>query len=394
MRTVSMMSAALFLSSTAAAADCPTPYTVDQILEDLTVVETAVRESNDAAAGEGGKKMGAGLGCLDEVLPALIAARAYRAVGAGLLAAGEDEDATRWLRTSLEIDPTWEYGINDVPEGHPLRPHFEDLKREAASDPVLLEGKAFAEGEFYLNGRKIAKPQARPDRYHVFQAKTGVLATDVIEGNAFPETALVASEPVASAGTDKAEKSKKPKKEKVAKAPKEKSSKEKVAKAPKEKAPKEASSKPKVRTKTITQADGSTKVITIRKKPPEKYPLLIGGGAIIVGSGALYFAASQKARLLDPSYDGAIRTVLTGPHMAELNAGLDVTGPITICNDSQSPEVDGCFISPANEAERVRKSVNQLVLASASLLAVGVGVTTWGVLVDGDRVMPTVNVRF
>lgn len=387
LRTLGIVTAALFMASPALAADCPTPYTLDNVLEDLTAIETAVRESDDAATAEAGKKMGAGLACLDEVLPALISARTYRAVGAGFLAGGDEASADKWLRTALEIDPTWEYGLQDVPEGHPLRPHFEELRREPATDPVAVENKVFGEGEYYLNGRKISRPQARTDRYHVFQAKTAVLATEVIEGNAFPESALVASEPVADA-SGKPKKDKKPK-EKSAKAPKDKSK-----KGPKEEKQKVAKA-PKTRTKTVKNPDGTTKVITIRKRPPEKIPLLIGGGAIIAGSGLLYYSAGQKAKVFDPDHPSAIKSVLSGTHMADINGVLgEPDGSMVICEDGRTPEVDGCYVSPRDEAERVRKSVNQLVAASASLLVVGVGVTTWGVLVDGDRVMPTVNLRF
>ncbi len=371
MRAIGITIALLAVPS-AWANDCAEPYTVDQLLSDLTVVENALRESEDSAAAEAARGMARGLGCLDEVLPALIAARAYRAVGAGIFVEGATEEADKWLRTALEVDPTWTYGLQDIGENHPLRPHFEELKEEPVSEPVPLEGSSFVEGTFYLNGRKITKPRARLERFHVFQAEGPPFSSAVIEGNGFP-AAFVSVEGEGGNGKKKDRKSKKPEKPKdVAK-----------SKRPKTK-------KPKTRTVVI---DGKEVTVNVRERPPEKIPLLIGGSAIIVGSGVLYALANQKAAALR-----TIKSVLSEGHMLELNGGLpppedgDYTG--RFCAVGQRPDTDGCFVRPQAEALRLRKQANQLVLASLSLLAVGVGTTTWGVLVDDGGFMPTVRVRF
>lgn len=400
LRSIGVVTAALFASSQAWAGDCATPYTIDQLLEDLTVVETALRESNDSGASATGAKMGQGLGCLDELLPALIAARAYRAVGAGMLAAGQEADADKWLRTSLEVDPTWEYGLQDIPEGHPLRPHFDALKAEPGTDYTPLAGRAFKEeGEFYLNGRKVTKPQARLDRFHVFQAQTATLSTEIIEGNAFPAAYLitVSEGPVADARKTKKPKEPKAPKDKTPKtAGDDKAPKEKVAKAAK---PEKVKAN---KTKTVI-VDGQEVTVNVRETPVEKYPLIIGGAAIIASSGVLYYLAGKSASdmkgIKGPftySYDdtGTPVAIVDG-HMTSLNGNVPPeNGRYNFCTGTQTPELNGCFIDPQDEVNRLRKKANQLVLASASVLAVGVGVTTWGVLVDGDMVMPTVNFRF
>lgn len=385
MRTLGFLTTVVFASSSAYAAECETPYTIDAFLEDLTVVELALRESNDPGLVESGARLGAGLGCLDERMPALIAARAYRGVGAGLLADGKPELADKWFLTSLEVDPTWDYGTEDIPDGHPLRPHFDALKLIPAVEPTLVEGKEFADGDFYLNGRKITKPKARLGRNHVFQVQTSTLSTSIIEGNAFP-AAVLKDSAVASSGSSDNGKTKKPKKVKT---PKDKSgattdkSDGKVAKAPKP--PK---SKATNRTKTITLPNGETKVVGIQQRPKEKTPLIIGGAAVIAGSGVLYYFASRTASDLKGI------TSLTSPgHMAGLNGSVQPTGSFRFCTGDEIPG-DTCFADPNTEAENLRERANNLVLASLSMFAVGVGVTTWGVIVEGGTAMPTVNVRF
>jgi hypothetical protein len=374
LRILGIVTAALF-SSSAWAADCATPYTIDAFLEDLTAVEVALREGDDTGLTSSSTRLGDGLACLDEIMPALLSARAYRAVGAGLLASGDEAAADRWLLTSLEVEPTWDYGTEDIPAGHPLRDHFDALKLRPAVDPVAVEGKAFGEGEFYLNGRKITKPRARPERNHVFQAQTATLSTDVIVGNAFPDTVLVATAgPVADSGG----KEKKPDKVKREKPPKG------------EKPPKPPKTKKAARTKTkiITLPNGETTEIIVPETPKEKIPLIIGGSAILAGSGVLYYLASRTA-----SEAKGITSVTSPGHMATLNGTTPPEGSFRFCSAGETPG-SGCYANPNDEADTLRRRTNNYVLASLSLFAVGAGVTTWGIIVDGGRPMPTVNVRF
>ena len=88
------------------------------------------------------------------------------------------------------------------------------------------------------------------------------------------------------------------------------------------------------------------------KRPWEKTPLLIGGGAILAGAGGIYFAATQSRKAF--------------------NEGKTL-----------------------NEIEKLQGTTNQLVIASAATLGVGVGVLTWGVILDGSgSPLPAVNFRF
>lgn len=96
----------------------------------------------------------------------------------------------------------------------------------------------------------------------------------------------------------------------------------------------------------------STEGLYVRERPPEKTPLIIGGATIIVGAGAMYGAAVLSRR----KFDGI--------------------------GDSES------------DLRRAQLTTNRLYMGSIALLAVGVGTTTWGVILDGHTAMPHMSVRF
>lgn len=337
-------------SSTAFAADCPVAYTTDALLGDLVATEEFLRNGDDGAAGTAAKKLETGLGCMGEVLPPMIAGRALRAVGAGLVASGESARGGQWFRTATEIEQAFEYGIEDLPEGHPVRDAYAQAKA-VSGDLVGIDGKAFVPvGTHYLDGRKISGPSARLDRLHVYQLEGSGVKTWVIEGNTFPDEVLEASAPVVVAAPEpaKAPKIKEPKPPKPVKEAK-------VAEPKPEKPEKvavadvESSGKAPKAGKTQSSASGT--VVLQRQRPWEKTPLLVGGGVVVAAGGGLY-ALALGAR--------------------------------------------GSFEEAGNEADvrKFAKQANQLVLASAAVLAVGTGTLTWGVILDGGSPMPALRVRF
>ncbi|MCB9794187.1 MAG: hypothetical protein H6741_15840 [Alphaproteobacteria bacterium] len=89
-------------------------------------------------------------------------------------------------------------------------------------------------------------------------------------------------------------------------------------------------------------------VLVSRTRPPAKTPLMVLGGATLLAAGGVY-AATFPAR---DAFDSAT-------NVNDLDAARDLT--------------------------------NTLVLASGGVLALGLGVGTWGLLLDGD---PTVGVTF
>ena len=372
MRSIALVITGLSLSSSAFAADCAAPYTTDSLIGDLSKVEAGMREYDDASAASAGTALRDGLGCLDEVLPALIAARAYRAVGAGLYAGGEKEQANKWFATSLELEPTWTYGLQDIPEGHPLRQEFEDLKRVMeGSDPALVEGQVFVEGSHYLDGRKISQPKARLERFHVYQVDNGGVSSHLIEGNAFPAEQLKAGKvdtdkpkPVASTGNDGGLTEKE-----IARA-------EKKRLKAEEKRQKKAA-----KVKTTVAADGT--VYYKRQRPPEKTPLMIAGGVIMAGAAALYYGSTRT--------EARMKSIT---HASDVNDNIPPGEKFRSCSPNEEVGTGGCTIDPADEVDRLAGVTNRLVVASAAVFAVGAGTTTWGIILDGNQVVPTVNIRF
>lgn len=380
MRSFALITAALLAGSTAYAADCATPYTTDGLIEDLTTVETAMRGYDDAAAAAAGSKLRDGLNCLDEVLPALIAARAYRAVGAGLYASGEQQDSYKWFRTSLELEPTWTYGLQDVPEGHPLRNDFENLKAKMSGDePTPVDGKELGDGSHYLDGRKISKPKARLERFHVYQVENNGVKSHVIDGNTFPPSTLVDA---AAAVVDEPKDKDKTKDKDKSKNDKNSLSDKDIAKAEKARE-KELAKKQKkaAKVKTTVAADGT--VYYKRQRPKEKTPLMIAGGVVMAGALGLYYGSTRSLKKLE-----GIHTA------ADVNPGLDLTQPFKACRDGQEVGDNGCVKDPAAEVDRLAGVTNRLVVASAAVFAIGAGTTTWGIILDGGTAVPTVNVRF
>lgn len=353
MRVPALMFVASVLWSDVALAGCASAYTTDALLGDLVAVEEFLRNGDEAAAGAAARKLEAGLGCLEEVLPPMITGRAYRAVAAGLVSSGDEARGSAWFRSAAEIEQAFEYGLEDLPEQHPVRDAFAAAKSNASGDVVVVDGlELVAAGTHYLDGRKIDVPRARLERPHLYQHEDGAVRSWVIEGNAFPDEVLGAAAPaavVAAAPAAKAAKVKEPKPPKPVKEPKEKVA--KVKPAPVEKPAGEEKVAKAGKTKSPTSSSGAP-VVLQRQRPWEKTPLIIGGGLVVAAGGGIYAMA------------------------------LGARGNF----DDASTEVD---------VLRYAKQANQLVLASAAVLAVGTGTLTWGVILDGGGApLPALNFRF
>ncbi|MEQ1501272.1 MAG: hypothetical protein ABMB14_03535 [Myxococcota bacterium] len=325
----------------AAAADCPEPYSVDAMLEDLVSVETFLRNNDDENAGKASANLQNGFGCMTEVLPRMIAGRAIRAVGAGLVVSGDPDGGGAWLRTAAEIEQSFAYGLEDLSETSPVRDVYATAQLAAGGEEAPVAGATLAAGAAYLDGRKLLEPKARGDRWHVFQFDGGSgVKSWVIDGNAFPDEVLVLAAPVAAG---KAKKVKDP----PVTAPK-------PVPVPVAAAPKpvvDAAPSPKPARPLQSKVAGSTVVIE-RDRPWEKTPLMIGGGIVVAGAGAVYYASFATRQKFE---------------------------------DATSPD----------PLKSLQGQTNRLYIASLAVLAVGAGTLTWGVILDGDGApLPALRVRF
>ena len=174
-----------------ASAACEQPYTTDSLLGDMMTVEEGLLSGNDAAAGASAAALAAGFPCLNEVLPMMIVSRSYRAVAAGLYVGGQQELGKQWFATALDIDPTYEYGLQDLNAEHPVRRVYSDA-RGADRPPKAAASGTLIEGSHYLDGRPLNTAEATPSGPHLYQLKTDTVRSWVITGNAFPAEALVA----------------------------------------------------------------------------------------------------------------------------------------------------------------------------------------------------------
>jgi hypothetical protein len=325
---------ALWLAGVAEAADCAAPYTMDQMINDLTAVETFLRNGDNTGAGQAATNLEGGLACMSEVLPRLISGRAIRAIGAGLIASGDPEKGEDWLRTAVELEPSFEFGIEDLPAVHPVRDVY-TVVRDTIGEEIPVEGATLsAGGVVWLDGRKLTEPKARIDRFHIVQYDSGgAVRSWIIDGNRFPDEVLAMAAPVAETKKPKPSKAEEP-----------------VASA---KLPKPVP-EPKVKTPKAAQAmpDPASQVeIGRRKRPWEKTPLMISGLAVSGLAGGVYLL-----------------------HLQQLSKFND--------------------LSESALLEQQQAKTNQLYVASLAILAVGTGTFTWGVIVDGGAPSPALRIRF
>lgn len=322
-------------------AACPSPYTTDQLLGDLGAVEDLLRAGDNAAVGKAAAGMEGRIGCLNEVLPAIIMGRTYRAIAAGLYVGGNQSRGQQWYRSAIVVDPTFDYGTEDLPAGHPAALAYIDVRAAGVGDPVPVENMELVSGQHFLDGRKIAAPAAQPNMPHVYQFKAGdQILPYLIEGNLFPSDVMAVSSAASDATVARETEPKEPK----GKKPKEPvEGDDAVVVGGKE--PKEGKGK-------TTTAAGADDVVTMaRVRPAEKTPLMVGGGMVIAGAGGLFVAAT-----------GARNNFENAETLADLDQYQNVT--------------------------------NRLVLMSAVVMSVGAGTATWGAIIHDGALLPAIHVRF
>jgi hypothetical protein len=177
-------------------AECAAVYTTGQMAADLGTMTTSLRSLDEEVFLRAGQLLNTGLVCMETTLPASAYASAFRYIGTFHFLEGRLDEAGGWYRTALELDPTFEWDINDLPIDNPIRIEFEKERSRAVVEPVRIEGKILAppEGAYLLlDGRKIRYAEATVGRPHLLQVVTGgaVTEAEVIDGNAIPDEYLM-----------------------------------------------------------------------------------------------------------------------------------------------------------------------------------------------------------
>lgn len=176
------------LAPQSARAACDAPYPIMTLLEDLVGAERLLRSGLDA--GEPARAIERGLVCMDVPLPRVLAGRVFRTLGAGIASSGDLEGGSRWLRTAADLDPMFEFGLEDLPAEHIVRDLYAISR--APADPTATAGFGLVDGVVYLDGAPLSSPEARPDRYHLVQWEgDGQLSSQIIDGDVFPLELLV-----------------------------------------------------------------------------------------------------------------------------------------------------------------------------------------------------------
>lgn len=327
-----------------ASAACPAPYTTDNLLADLMAAETAVKGKDAAGAGTAAGKLESGLPCLDVALPRPIAGRAYRAIGGGFVVAGNGDKGEDWLRTAAELEPTFAYGVEDLPGDHPVRGVYDTAKASSGGEEVV--GGPLVSPETWVDGRKqVTEAKARADRPHLVQVKgaAGVQGW-IVDGAAFPPE--VATKGSAGSRPGDVADAKPPKGEKPPKAAKPPKGEEPAGTEP------VADAKPPKPPKPNATTVGSNGVAIVkRKRPWEKTPLLIGGTAIVLGGAGVY--------------------------------GL------SFVSHGQFEQADTLA-----DVEALRTRTNTYFVTSLAVIGVGVGTFTWGAILADQGPIAGLHVRF
>ncbi len=375
-----------------AEAGCAAPYTGAALVKDLGSVASALRNMDDSAFSSSGKALEAGLPCLDQTAPPQLYASAYRYIGAvHFLVDNDVPGARRWFRSSLELEPTYQWDAQELDLGNPLRQAWEAERPNAQAEGELVKGKELAipsGSAMLLDGRNLVEARATLDRPHLLQSAVvnsrHADGTWLLDGNAFPDETLKVPAPVAVVVEDpkgkkpktdpkaapkpteapavvKAEPKPKaepvakaepaPKAEPVAKAEPVKSKPEPVAKAEPAKSETKPANSKVASTTSVTGEDGVQHMTVQRTRPKEKTPLIIVGGVGLAAAVGLY-AYSWK---VEQDFNEATTT---------------------------------------DELERLQASNHAFVIASGASLLVGAGIGYWGVVLDGNTVGFSFGGRF
>ena len=180
---------------------CTGVFTVDQMLGILEDAEDFLRYSDRNGAFRAARQLQEGLLCFQELLPKTMSqqvyARIFRSIGAGLLMGGQEQQASPWFVGAVHLDPQFEYGLEDMADGHPVWTTFRLLKEVQESEPSPMQGSQFGPGVHYMNGQVLERPEAREGHIHIYQRELeGAIRTWVIEGPRFPAEVV---EPIALA---------------------------------------------------------------------------------------------------------------------------------------------------------------------------------------------------
>lgn len=143
----------LFWSSSAFAANCPAPVSIESLGQLLTDAEDAYKRMDDAFP-EVAQKVVDALPCMEDIIPTDTAARLHRELGLQELFAQRKDRAQQAFAASRTIQTYYVFPEDFIPPEHPARVAFEALSTESTATiplPSPKEGGIRLDGEINLN---------------------------------------------------------------------------------------------------------------------------------------------------------------------------------------------------------------------------------------------------
>ena len=321
-------------------------FTAREAATNLAQLNAALMRKNQKLIIRLGGQLEANLPCMKTPAPPQVFAVSYRYIGLSHYYRGDEKTAARWWKSSLELSPTFEWGINELSTLDPASRLFEqqrDLindefetidsdqqaRNEKMRSPETIEVESIVlrppEGTVvYVDGRKWNQTQMTDGRPHIVfiasKEDRHIISRFLVDGDRMPSLVLGELTP---------KEVRKKKKQLVKKA--------KAAQKRREKAG-----------STDNSVDQMFQVETVKRQwPKEKTPLLVSGGLTILTASGMY------------GY-----TYVTN---AQFYAATTTT-----------------------DQESIRQLNNGLIIASGVIGAIGASVTYTGILLDSSS-MPSLR---
>jgi hypothetical protein len=184
-------------------------YKADQVVADLQTMTQALFDKDNEIMMSVGARMSKDILCMRSPAPPKVFAATYRNIGIYYHLSGNASEAERWFRTSLEIEPGFQWGADELSQENPVRISFEQqrLIASASAEPLEDMGLSLPEGTvLYLDGIPLRNPVATRDRPHILYLVTAsnkqVQASYLIDGNTFPAVLVEEGGPASAAGDE------------------------------------------------------------------------------------------------------------------------------------------------------------------------------------------------
>lgn len=193
---------AMLWSHTAEASYCEGQvFTPRDAAQKLTMLNTYLVRKDEKQIKRLAGELEANLPCMKTPAPPQVFAQAYRYIGLGHYYRGDNQTASRWFRTALELSPNHQWGVNEVDMSSELYSLYEQQRSLSAEEPQPIEGMALRSPEgtvFYLDGRPLKEAKATIDRPHILFIASAtdrhIISRFLIDGNQFPQQFLAAQE--------------------------------------------------------------------------------------------------------------------------------------------------------------------------------------------------------